>query len=113
MQKKTAVMAPAYSSAVAQSLGTLKINGKQPRDAFLGHCYAIQAIHASHGQPVMGDDEKPRALPGQILEQTAEAVDVRVIEGSIDLVQHADRRRPRQENGKAQCDGGERLLATR
>ena len=43
--------------------------------------------------------------------QTAEAVDVGVVERRVDLVQHADRRRIRQEHGEQQGHGGQRLLA--
>ena len=60
----------------------------------------------------MSDDQIARVrFSGHTLEQFAEALDIRVVEGGIDLVEHADRRRVGQEDRKDQRNRRQRLLA--
>ncbi len=62
----------------------------------------------------MGDDQVAGVgLLGHSVEQLTEALDIGVVEGSVDLVEHADRRRVGQEQSEDQRDRGQRLLAPR
>src|SRR5713101_983734 len=98
----------------AQHLRLLQVHRNELRYAALGHRDAEQPVHAGHGQPVMGDDEEARLRAlADLLDEAAEAVDIGVVEGGVDLVQHADRRRVGEEHGKEQRQPGQGLLAAR
>ena len=43
-----------------ETLRRLQIDGNELRDALFGHRDAKQAVHARHGQRVVGDDQKTR-----------------------------------------------------
>ena len=71
-------------------------------------------MHSAHRHGVVCDNEIARVgLLDHSVEKVAEALDIGVVEWSIDLIKHADRRRVGEEDGEDQSDGGESLLAAR
>ena len=50
-------------------------------------------------------------VPGHLVEEVAEALDIGVVERRVDLVEHADRRRVGEEHREDQRQRGQRLLA--
>ena len=89
-----------------------QLNRHQLAYAFLRHRHSEQAVHAGHGDRVVGDGDK--AGVGALahgLEQVAEALNVIIVERSVDFVQHTDRRRVGEEHGEDERKSGQRLLA--
>ena len=78
----------------------------------LRHRHPEQAVHAGHGDGVVGDGDEAgfRALAHRI-EEIAESLDVVIVERRVDFVEDADRRRVGQEHGEDECERGQRLLA--
>src|SRR5260221_10071720 len=77
---------------LAQPCGPLQVDRDELRDAALGHGDAEETVHPRHRRAVMGDDEEARLRTrGDLLDESAEAVDIGVVERRIDLVEHADR----------------------
>ena len=71
-------------------------------------------MHPRHGDRVVGNDQVARVgLAAHPVEQVAEAVNVRIVERRVDLVEDADRRGVRQEQREDQRHCGQRLLAAR
>ena len=104
----------ALQARLAQLLDALEIDRDQLRHALLAHGDAEQPVDPRHGQAVMGDDQEAGlGALGDLGDQAAEAVDIGVVQGRVDLVQHADRRRVGEEDGKEQRQRGQRLLAAR
>ena len=92
--------------------GALQIDGYELGDAALGHGDAVEAVHARHGDRIVGDDDEARVGRARhLVEQIAEALDVVVVERRVDLVEHADRRRVGEEDREDQRERRERLLA--
>ena len=62
----------------------------------------------------MSDDDEPGSCPAtHFIEQTAEAIDIRIVQRSVDFVEDADRRWPREKNGKDQGCRRQGLFAPR
>src|SRR5213594_3847965 len=80
------------------------------RHAGLLHRDAVERIGGLHGAPVVRDQDELRAHR-HVLDQLVEAPDVGLVEGSVHLIEQAERRRPDQEQRKDEGDGRERLLA--
>ena len=57
----------------------------------------------------MRDDDKLR-FPAEAAQVAREAFDIPVVQRGVDLVEHAERRRPHLQNGKIQRDGNKGLL---
>ena len=78
----------------------------------LGHRDAEQAVHARHGDRVVGDgDEAGVGALAHRLEQIAKTLDIIVIERRVDLVEHTDRRRVGEKHSEDERKRGQRLLA--
>ncbi len=91
-----------------------EVDRDELRDAALGHRDAEEAIDARHRDAVVGDHQEAGAGGvGDLADEGAEAVDIGVVERRIGLVEDADRRGVRQEDGEDQCQGGQCLLAAR
>src|ERR1700736_4006866 len=84
----------APSSRLAYPHRAFEVDRDELRYAAFGHGDAEQAVHARHGDRVVGDDDEARVGElGHLVEQVAEAFDVVVVERCVDLVEHADGRR--------------------
>src|ERR1700730_4855623 len=59
------------------------------------------------------DDETRLGRARHLVEQVAKALDVVIIKRSVDLIEHADRRRVGEEHGEDERKRGERLPAAR
>ena len=104
----------AASGGLAQPGGAGEIDRDELRDAAFGHRDAEQAVDARHRDAVMRDQQEPRAGGvGDLADESAETVDIGVVERRVDLVEDADRRGVRQKNREDQCECRQRLLPTR
>src|SRR5579883_893640 len=75
---------PMQLSRPPQLLCRLQIDRDQLRDAAFGHGDAEEAVHAAHGEPVMGDDEEARlSVLRDLLDEAAEAIDIGVVERRV------------------------------
>ena len=99
------------SSGRDNALGLCERNRHELADAALGHGDAEEAVHAGHAHGVVGDDDKAGfGARAHLIQQPAEAVDVRVIKRGVDLVEHADRGGAGEEDGEDERGGRQRLL---
>ena len=92
----------------------IEATARHPGHAALHHGDAKQAVHASHGERVVGDDEEARfgALE-HCVEKVAKAFHVMVIQWCVHFVKQAKRRRIQIEDRKYQRYGRQCLLASR
>src|SRR3546814_20687814 len=97
-----------------RSFGAAQIDADEAADAFFDHGDAEQAVHAAHRHGVVGDDEVAGVgLGGHAVEEVAEALDVRVVEGRVDLVQDAAGGGRGGDKGEDGGDSRKRQLHTR
>src|SRR3954467_6838491 len=82
------------------------------RHTVIGHGYAVQRIRRVHRALLVRDDDELRAL-GVAAQEGEEAVDVEVVERSLDLVEDVERARLGQEDREEEGDRGHRLLTAR
>src|SRR5690606_6068749 len=82
------------------------------RDAALFHRHAVERLAFGHRALVMRDDDELR-LADELLEEDDEALDVRLVERRVDLVEHAEGARARTEDREEEGDRRHRLLAAR
>src|SRR5271169_4151171 len=73
---------------------------------------AVKGLRGLHRPLVVRDEDELRLL-GQLHEERREAVDVRLVERGVDLVEDAERRGLVLEDRDQKRDGRERLLAAR
>ena len=100
------------STRLGELLRLRQLDRHELAHAALGHGDAEQAVHARHGDGIVGDgDEAGVGALAHGLEQVAEALDIIVVERRVDLVEHADRRRVGEEHGEDERKRGQRLLA--
>src|SRR6202050_2439010 len=79
-------------AGLAQLHRAFQIHRHELRDPALGHGDAVEAIHARHGDWVVGDDDEAGfSRARHLVEQVAEAFDVVIIERRVDLVGYVDR----------------------
>ena len=96
-----------------QRFGLAQIHTHQLRHAALCHGDAEEAVHAGHGDRIMGDGDEARVgLLAHLFEEIAEAFDIVVVERGVHFVQHADGRRIGEEHREDERHGGQRLFAT-
>jgi hypothetical protein len=81
-------------------------------DPLLLHRHAVQHVGDLHRALVVGDDDE-LAHVQELLDDQAEALVVRLVQGRVDLVEDAERRRLALEDRHEQRDAGHRLLAAR
>ena len=80
------------------------------RHARLLHRHAVDRVGAGHRLLRVRDDDELR--PGEkVLEHLREAIDVGLVQGGVDLVEHAERAGPAAEDGQQQGHAGHRLFA--
>src|SRR6185503_6271409 len=91
----------AYPASFFTLLLRVQIDRDQGREARLLHGDAVEDVSRFHGLAVVSDDQE-LGLAGQFPENTEETVDVRVVEGRVDLVQDAERARPEVEDREEQ-----------
>ena len=89
-----------------------QLHGDDARDALLLLRDAVDEIRTRNRVLVVGDDQE-LALREELLQLLDEAPDVRVIEGRVQLVQHAERRRLDHEDREEERDRRHRALAAR
>ena len=89
-----------------------QVDRHQLRDARLLHRHAVEPVGELHRALVVRDDDELRPIR-HLAHDLVEAVDVRLVERRVDLVEHAERRRLDLEDGEQQRHRGERLLAAR
>ena len=71
--------------------GGVQVDRYQLRQAPLGHGHSVQAVHACHGQRMMGhDDEAGFGGAREFLEQRDQPLDVGVVQRRVDLIEHAE-----------------------
>src|SRR5580693_659211 len=79
-------------------------------DAVAAHGDAVQGVAHLHRPALVGDDDELGTLP-QLLEDKQQALQVGVVKGRLDLVQHVERRGAGLEDREQVGDGGQRPLA--
>src|SRR5581483_10349829 len=82
------------------------------RDAGFGHRHAVEDVRGLHRELVVRDHDELGAL-AHAVDHRIETAEIRLVERRIDLVQHAERRRPEAEEGHEKADRREGLLAAR
>ncbi len=91
------------------------VRGEAHADGFrnteLFHRHAIHYVGAGHGALRVGDDDELRVVD-EAVEHLDEAVDVRLVERGVELVEHAERAGLDHVDREQQRDGGHRALAT-
>src|SRR5450759_5813977 len=94
-----------YTTLVEPDADELRHSRLFLRDAGEG----LRGLH----RPLIVRDEDELRLLGQLHEERREAVDVRLVERGVDLVEDAERRRLVLEDRDKERDGRERFLAAR
>ena len=90
--------------------GIRKADGNKGGNAFFLHRDAVELVGHLHGAAAVGDDQELRAA-AQPVQIVREALDVRLVQSRLDLVQQTERGRLQVLDGKQQCDRGQRLFA--
>src|SRR5438067_12074536 len=81
------------------------------RDALGVHAHAVHGVGLVHGRSVMRDDDE-LYLSSELGQQIGEALHVGFVQGSVNLVQHAERRRVDLEQPEQERDDRQRPLPT-
>src|SRR5215218_7689211 len=79
-------------------------------DPVPAHADAVEDVGGVHRPFLVGDDDELGAV-GEAPDQLQEAVDVRVVEGGLDLVEDVEGARPGEEDGEDEGQRDQRLLA--
>src|SRR3990170_5972276 len=90
----------------------LDIHGDDPGDALLLHSDADQLPRHLHCELVVADEQE-LCLLGHLAHQVAEALDVGVVQGPVNLVEQAERRRVELEHREHQRNCRKRLFSAR
>ena len=88
----------------------VKAHRKQTGDTLLLHGRTEDSVGRGDGTLIMGDHQE-LGETGELADDIREAVHVGVVEGSVELVEHAERRGLHHIDGEEQCDGGHGPLA--
>src|SRR6476619_6586044 len=100
------------SDRLAQFLRSFEVDGDELGNPALGHGHTVEPVHARHGDRIMRDDDEPRVgRTRHLVEQTAEALDVVIVKGGINLIEYADWSGVRKKDREDERKCGERLLA--
>src|SRR5439155_3905015 len=102
----------AYSASFFTYLLSVQVDRDEGRKAGLFHSHTIEHIGGLQGLPVVGDDQELR-LTGQFPQDTQEAINVCVVEWSVDLVEDAKGARPEEEDPDEGRPAGEGPLSAR
>ena len=95
---------------VAVVADVFEADGDLLRHARFLHRHAVDRVRAGHRLFRVRDDDELR--PGQkIFQHFDEAVDVGLVQGGVDFVEHAERAGPAAEDGQQHGHAGERLFA--
>ena len=105
-----------FAHGVARDVAALahvvELDADLARHARFLHRDAVQNVADAHRALVVRDDDELR-LVKEFAHEVREAVDVRLVERRIDLVEDAERARPRAEDRQQQRHGRQRLLTAR
>ena len=103
----------ARSGSLPQAGSAGEIDRDKLRDPALGHRHPEQPVDAGHRDAVVCDDQKTGASGvGDLTDETAEPVDIGIVERGINFVQDANRRGVRQKHREDQRERSQRLFAT-
>lgn len=78
------------STGLAQGRCGVKIDRNKLRNAPFRHGDAVKPVHSGHRHPVMrNDQETSEAAFGHLIQKRAKAINIRIVQGRINFIQHA------------------------